>query len=132
MTSELGERAPEAPAQKSSPLARTPLWARITVPVVVLIGGAAVVVGVSAARSQPPATVESACRSAIEATLESRGHTDIDVSRSFQVTEADGADRVSGSVTSVDESGHVDHALVRCVVRIQGDSMRVVSARLSD
>lgn len=132
MTSESGGRAPEAPAQKSSRLARTPLWARVAVPVVVLISGAAVVVGISAARSQPAATVESACRSAIEATLESRGHSDTDVSRSLQVTEADGAKRVSGSVTSVDDSGHVDHAAIRCVVRVEGDSIRVVSARLSD
>ncbi|GAA1805877.1 hypothetical protein [Agromyces neolithicus] len=63
---------------------------------------------------------------------ESRGHSDIDVSQSLQVTEADGARRVSGTVTSVDESGRVDHAQIRCVVRADGDALRVVSARLSD
>ena len=132
MTPEPGGVAPETPATQSSWFARTPLWARIAVPVVVLVGGAAVVASVVAAGAQPPATVESMCRSAIAETLESRGHSDIDVSRSLQVTEADGAQRVSGTVSSVDESGRVDHAQIRCVVRVEGDTMRVVSARLSD
>lgn len=72
------------------------------------------------------------CRSAAEAGLEVRGHSDIDVSRSFTVTDADGAKRVSGTVTSVNESGAVDYAQVRCVVRVHGDALRVVSARFSD
>jgi hypothetical protein len=117
---------------QSSRLARTPLWARVAAPVVVLLGGAAVVAGVAASNSQPAATVESMCGSAIEALLESREHSDIDVARSLRVTEADGARRVSGSVTSVDESGHVDYADLRCVVRVNGEAMRVVSARVSD
>jgi hypothetical protein len=132
MTVETEARAPQAPATKSSRFARTPLWARIAVPVVVLFGGAAVVTGAMAASSQPAATVESACRSAIEAKLESRGHTDIEVARTLQVTDADGAKRVSGSATSLDESGRVDYHNLRCVVRVQGESLRVVSARVSD
>jgi hypothetical protein len=132
MTFETEARAPEAPTTKSSWFARTPLWARIAVPVVVLFGGAAVVTGAMAASSQPAATVESACQSAIAAKLESRGHTGIDVSRTLQVTDADGAKRVSGSATTVDESGHVDYHSLRCVVRVQGESLRVVSARVSD
>jgi hypothetical protein len=102
------------------------------VPLVVLVGGAAVVASGVAAGAQPPATMESMCQLAIEASLESRGHSDIDVARSMQITGADGAQRVSGSVTSVDESGNVDYAELRCVVRVDGDAMRVVSARLSD
>lgn len=132
MTSESGGVAREAPATQSSWFARTPLWARIAVPVLVLAGGVAVVASVVAAGAQPPATVESMCQSAIEARLESRGHSDIDVARSLRVSEVDGAQRVSGSVTSVDDSGHVDYADLRCVVRVHGDSMRVVSARMSD
>lgn len=132
MESETRGRAPEVPALQSSPFARVPLWARITAPVVVLLGVAAVVAGVMGTFSQPPSTVESMCRSAIEASLESRGHSDVDVARSLRVTEADGAKRVSGSVTSVDDAGHVDYADLRCVVRGQGEAMRVVSARLSD
>jgi hypothetical protein len=132
MTSETEARAPEAPPTQSSRFARTPLWARIAAPVVVLIGGAAVVTGVMAAGSQPAATVESACRSAIEAKLESRGHTDIDVARSLRVTEADGGQRVSGSAISVDEAGHVDYHNLRCVVRVENEAIRVVSARVSD
>lgn len=131
MTPEIGGVAPEAPATQSRWFARTPLWARIAVPVVVLAGGTALIASVVAG-TQPAATVDSACRSAIEDMLESRGHSDIDVSRSLRVTESDGAQRVSGTVTSVDGSGRVDHANVRCIVRVNGDSIRVVSARLSD
>ncbi|WP_146184925.1 hypothetical protein [Agromyces badenianii] len=131
MTSETsGPR--EVPATQPSRFARTPLWARVAVPVVVLAGAAGVVAGVVAAGAQPPATVESMCRSAIESTLESRGHADVDVAQSLRVTGADGALRVSGSVTSVDDSGHADYAALRCVVRDEGDAMRVVSARVSD
>ena len=132
MTFDTEARAPEAPATKTSRFPGTPLWARIAVPVVVLFGGAAVVTGAMAASSEPAATVESACRSAIVAKLESRGHSDIDVARTLQVTDADGAKRVSGSATSVDESARVDYHNLRCVVRVQDDSFRVVSARVSD
>lgn len=132
MRSQTGGLATETPATQSSWFSRTPLWARIAVPVVVFVGGAALVAGVVAAGAQPPATVESMCRSAIESHLETRGHSDIDVAQSLRVTEADGAQRVSGSVTSVDDSGRVDYADLRCVVRVHGESLRVVSARVSD
>ena len=85
-----------------------------------------------AAGAHPAATVESVCRSEVEASLERRGHSDIEVGRSFTVTDADGAKRVSGTVTSVNESGAVDYAELRCVVRVHDDTMRVVSARFSD
>ena len=132
MTPETGELASEAPATQSSWFARIPLWARIAVPAVVVAAGAAVVASVVAAGAQPPATVESMCQSEVEASLERRGHSDIDVGRSFDVTEADGAQRVSGTVTSVNESGNYDYAELRCVVRVDGDAMHVVSARTSD
>jgi hypothetical protein len=129
MTSETG--ADSAPEIQSSRRARTPLRARVAASVVAIAGAAALTFGVVAAGSQPPATVESACRSAIESMLESRGHSDIDVGRSLRVTEADGAKRVSGSVTSSDDGGRVRYADLRCVVRDQGESMLVVSARVS-
>lgn len=129
MTSESG--ADSAPEDQSRRRARVPLWARVAVPVVVGAGAAALIAGVAAAGSQPPATVESMCRSAIEAKLEARGHSDIDIGSSLRITEADGAQRVSGSVASSDESGHVRQADLRCVVRDEGESMRVVSARVS-
>ena len=132
MRSETGGLAPEAPATQSSRLARTPLWARIAVPAVVVAAGAAVFASVAVAGTQPPATMESLCQSEAEAGLEQRGHTDIVVSRSFNVTEADGAQRVSGTVTSVNESGNHDYAELRCVIRVDGDAMRVVSVRFSD
>jgi hypothetical protein len=133
MTPQTGGPTTEAPAQQQpNRLARAPLWARIVVPVVVVAGGAAAVAGVVAAGAQTPTSVESMCRSAIETMLEARGHSDVDVARSLRVTEADGAYRVSGTVTSVNESGASDHAQLRCVVRVDDDTMRVVSTRLSD
>ncbi|MGH3703109.1 MAG: hypothetical protein ACRDT9_00630 [Agromyces sp.] len=129
MTSESG--ADRAPETQSSRRARVPLWARVAVPLVAVAGVAALIVGVAAAGAQPPATIESMCRSAIEAKLEARGHSDIDIGSSLRVTEADGAQRVSGSVASSDDSGHVRYADLRCVVRDEGASMRVVSARVS-
>lgn len=132
MTPETGELTPAAPATQSSRFARVPLWARIAVPVLVVVGGAAVVASVVAAGAQPPATVESMCQSEVEASLERRGHSEIDVGRSFDITEADGARRVSGTVTSVNETGTYDYAELRCVVRVDGDAMRVTSARVSD
>ena len=131
MRSETGGLAPEAPATQSSRLARTPLWARIAVPAVIVAAGAAVFASVAAAGT-PPATMESLCQSEAEASLERLGHTDIVVSRSFNVTDADGAQRVSGTVTSVNESGNHDYAELRCVIRVDGDAMRVVSVRFSD
>ena len=127
-----GTSAPaEAPAARSDRLARTPLWARIAVPAFVLAAGAAIVTSVVAAGAQSPATVEALCRAAVEAGLEDRGHSDIDVTSSMQVTEADGGKRVSGTVTSLDESGISDHGQLRCVVRGEGEAMRVVSVRFS-
>lgn len=131
MRSETGGPAPEAPATQSNRRARTPLWARIAVPAVVVAAGAAVFASVAAAGT-PPATMESLCQSEAEASLERLGHTDIVVSRSFNVTDADGAQRVSGTVTSVNESGNHDYAELRCVIRVDGDAMRVVSVRFSD
>ncbi|WP_173923109.1 hypothetical protein [Agromyces sp. Marseille-P2726] len=132
MTPETGEPATKAPEKQSARLARVPLWMRIAVPVVVVVGGAAVIAGVVMAGSQSPATVESMCRPAIESLLESRGHSEIDVAQSLRVTEADDGHRVSGTVTSVDDSGDADHAQLRCVVRVDGDTISVVSARVSD
>jgi hypothetical protein len=117
---------------QSSWLARMPRWARIAVPAVVVAAGAAVFASVVAAGAQPPATLESLCQSEVEASLERRGHSEIDVGRSFDITEADGAQRVSGTVKSVNEAGNYDYAELRCVVRVEGDTMRVVSARTSD
>jgi hypothetical protein len=132
MTPEAGGSATDAPARKDGWLARVPLWARIAVPAVIVVGGAAVVAGFVAAGSAEPATVESLCASAAEKRLETRGHSDIELDESVEVTEADGAQRVSGNLTFVDEEGDTHHALVRCVVRGEGDEMRVVSVRFFD
>ncbi|WP_448003306.1 hypothetical protein [Agromyces bauzanensis] len=132
MTPETDGPAVARPATERSWFDRTPLWARIVVPIVVLAGGAAVVATVVAAGAPQPATAESLCRSAAEARLESRGRSDIDLSRSFEVTTADDAQRVSGTVSFVDDAGVARHAAVRCVIRADGDTMQVRSVRFSE
>ncbi|MEV1131205.1 hypothetical protein [Agromyces sp. NPDC049794] len=133
MTPETTERpAVAAPETKPSSLDRIPLWARIMVPVVVLAGGAAVVASVIATGSPEPATAESLCRSAAKAQLEARERTDIDLSRRFEITSADDAQRVSGTVTFVDDSGTTRYAAVRCIIRADGDTMQVRSVRFSE
>ena len=132
MTPETTERAAIAePATKPTRFDRIPLWVRIVVPVVVLAGGAAIVGSVASAGSSQPATAESLCRSAAEARLEARGRTDIDLSRPFEITTADDAQRVSGTVSFIDDSGTTRHAAVRCVIRTDGDTMQVRSVRFS-
>ena len=132
MTPETGGSAADAPARKPGWFARVPLWARIAVPAVVVVGGAAIVAGVVASGSAEPQTVESLCASAAEERLEARGHSDVELGESLEVIEADGAQRVSGTVTFVDEEGDTHHALVRCVIRVEGDDMRVASVRFFD
>ncbi|MFF2371281.1 hypothetical protein [Agromyces sp. NPDC058110] len=130
MNSETGVReAPEPPTVRS---ARALFWVPVAVPVLIVALGAALMGGAVAAIARPPASVDSLCASAIEAKLAGRGHTDVEVAPSLRMTEADGARRVSGSVTSVDATGRVDYAELRCVVRGDGPSLRVVSARVSD
>lgn len=132
MTPETGGSAADAPARKPGWFARVPLWARIAVPAVVVVGGAAIVASAVAAGSAEPVTVESLCASAAEERLERRGRSDIEVGRSLQVTEADGAQRVSGTVKFIDEEGRTQYAQVRCVVRGEGDDLRVRSVRFSE
>lgn len=130
MNSETGVReTPENPSVRS---ARALFWVPVAVPVLIVAAGAALMGGAVTAIAPPPASVDSLCTSAIEVKLASRGHTEVDVARSLRVIDADRARRVSGSVTSVDPSGRVDYAELRCVVRGDGAALRVISARVSD
>lgn len=132
MTPESGRPALEGPTTASAWFDRIPPWARIAVPVAVVAGGAAVVASLMAAGSSPPATPEALCGSAVTARLESRGHSDIDVARSLQLTTAGDAQRVSGTVTFVDDAGADHHAALRCMVRSDGGVLRVTSVRVSE
>ena len=120
-----------AGAQPAEWFARIPLWLRIAAPVIV-VAVVAIIVAVAIAAPPTPATPDSACRTAATDRLESRGHTAVELADSLEVAEADGAQRVSGTVTFVDDSGATHHALVRCVVRTEGDAMRVTSVRFFD
>lgn len=132
MTRETERPAVAAPGTKPTWIDRIPPWARIGVPAVVLTAGTAIVWSVVAAAAPRPATAESLCRSAAEDRLEARGRSDIDASRTFEVTSAGGAQRLSGTVTFVDDSGTARIAAVRCVIRADGDSMQIRSVRFSE
>lgn len=143
MTAERGGSAPQpgsgaAPGSAGRPgwFARVPLWLRVAAPVVLLALIAIVVAawsGVFAggAEAEPEATAEAACRSAATERLETRGHTDIDIARSLEISEqADGGLRIEGTVT-FDEDGDTRHRGLRCIVRMDGGTASVVSVRFS-
>ncbi|GAA1054954.1 hypothetical protein GCM10017608_18060 [Agromyces luteolus] len=97
-----------------------------------VVVGAVIVAGGVAGTSSPAADADALCRDAATARLEGRGHTDVQLATSLDQAEADGAQRVSGTLTFVDEAGATHHALVRCVVRSDGDRLRVASVRFFD
>ncbi|WP_448004843.1 hypothetical protein [Agromyces bauzanensis] len=111
-----------------------PLWARVAVPVVLVVGGAAAAVTVAGSQPEDPiGAAASVCREAVQAELESRGHPAIDVSRSFEVVAA-GADayRATGAATFEDADGTSHRADVRCTVRLEGGTMRATGLRIQD
>ncbi|GAA1059991.1 hypothetical protein [Agromyces bracchium] len=124
--------APERDASRPGWFARVPMWARVTVPTVIVVGGAAIVAGAVAVGPSGPADAGDLCRDAATSRLEGRGHTDIELARSLQQVEADGAQRVSGTVTFVDGAGATHHAEVRCVIRVDGDQATLASVRFFD
>gem|GEM_PF-2698576 len=126
--------APERAVPEAGRLRRIPLWVRVAAPVVIVAGGAALLAGGVAAISGSPADADAdaLCREAATSRLEQRGHTAIELATSLQQGEADGAQRVSGTLTFVDDAGATHHALLRCVVRADGDRLRVASVRFAD
>ena len=101
-------------------------------PAVVVVGGAAIVASAVAGGFAKPTTIESLFASATKERLERRGRSNTEVGGSLEVDEADGAQRVSGTVKFVDEEGRTQYAQVRCVVRGEGDDLRVRSVRFSE
>ncbi|WP_400995021.1 hypothetical protein [Agromyces sp. GXQ0307] len=101
-------------------------------PTAIVVGGAAIVAGAVAAGTSGPADADDLCRDAATSRLEQRGHTDVELARSLQQVEADGAQRVSGTVTFVDGAGATHHAELRCVIRVDGDRSTVTSVRFFD
>lgn len=134
MTPELGEPASDSPAQQTGWFSRVPLWVRITVPAVLLVGGAAVV-ALTVSRPQDPIdAAQSLCRSAVQDELDQHGdRSDGDVSRNFDVIPAaDDSYRVQGSATFTDADGSTHYAIVRCIIRVEDGNMRVRSVRIQD
>jgi hypothetical protein len=129
-----GTGASEAPTEPTGWLARTPLWARIAVPVLlaVVIVATIMVVVASAARPDDPVEVATAlCREAALDELDSLGREEGDVTADLEVTEAGGDYRVEGAVTYVGEDGASRTDLLRCVVRDVDGELQVRSVRFA-
>lgn len=114
-------------------LARTPMWARIVVPLALLAVAALIVVAVLSTRGrpEPEAVMREQCASAAESLLEGRGATDIEVAASaMQVTETSDGYRVQGTA-SFEQDGAGHHTDLRCILRAEGDGWRIASVRVS-
>lgn len=119
-------------------VARLPVWARIAGSVVLLLVVVVAVVAIVSVianagdSTDPEAAAQTACETAAEERLETRGHAEIEFSDAFDLTaQADGGYRVQGTVT-FDDDGETHHADVRCVVRSDGGTADVVSVRFND
>lgn len=132
MNTERGGSEPDPPANQPGWFARVPLWARIVIPVALILGAAAIVAAVVATQPQDTTeAVESLCTSAVQERLEGRDASDIEVSRSFEVIEgADSSYQVTGTVDYVDDGGEMQHANARCIIRVEDGAMRVASVRV--
>lgn len=132
MTPELGEPASDSPGKQTGWFSRVPLWVRITVPAVLLVGGAAVVALMVSRPQDPIETAQSLCRSAVLEELESFDRSQGDVSRSFDTIKTADGYRAQGTATYEDADGSTHHANVRCIIRVEDGGMRVTSVRIQD
>lgn len=113
-------------------LASVPLWARIAVPVlllVVVIAAVFAVASMSAQQDDPEEVAEAMCREAALEELDSLDRRAGDVAEDLEVTEADGGYRVQGSATYEDEDGETQYGQVRCVVREVDGALQVRTVR---
>ena len=113
---------------------RLPLWVRILVPVVVLIGGAAVVVAVlqPAEPVDPVQAVRSACQSAIREEIESHDVAVVEVSFYGVDTTGDEVYLARGDAAFRVADGTVRRLGVRCTIRVEDGAMRAPSIRFSE
>jgi predicted exporter len=136
MTTERGAGSgSETDATRRGWLANIPMWARIVVPVlVVLIVIAGVIAGMSVSNVQddPDEVVQALCHDAALEEMDSTGRQGAEVSQSFDVTAVDDEEyRVQGTATFEDEDGSTQAGNVRCVVREEDGALEVASVRLS-
>ncbi|KRE23632.1 hypothetical protein [Agromyces sp. Soil535] len=130
---ERGTSASNEPGQTTGWFSRVPMWVRIAVPAVLLVGGAAAVVVAVSQPQDPIEAAQSVCHSGAQAELEFGDRSAIDVSRSFEVVAAgDDSYRVTGTATFQDTEGTTHHVNVRCIIRVEDGRMRAASIRVQD
>ena len=123
-----------APAQQPGWFTRVPMWARIVVPVVLLLGVAAVVLVVVMRPSAPVEPVDaarSACQSAIREEIESHDVDVVEVSFFGVDATEDEVYLARGDAAFRDADGAVQRVQVRCTVRLVDGTMRAPSIRFS-
>jgi hypothetical protein len=117
---------------------RLPLWARIAIPIVVLAGVAAIIVAALLPREpvDPADAVESACRSAVQAELESHDASTRELSIFEVTTTGEDIYLVRGEVAFRDRGDAGDEperrVQMRCTVRVENGSMQAPSIRFSE
>lgn len=131
---EPSESASSTPERQQAWFRRLPLWVRILVPVVVLIGGAAVVVAAlqPAQPVDPVQAVRSACQSSIREEIESHDAAVVEVSFYGVDTTGDEVYLARGDAAYRVADGPVRRLGVRCTVRVEDGEMRAPSIRFSE
>jgi hypothetical protein len=122
--------------ERSGWLARVPLWARIAVPVllvVVIVAAVMALVTASSGRGaggDPVADARALCYDAALEELASFDRAEGEVSQSLEVTRlTDDEYRVQGTASYEDEDGQMQYGQVRCVVRDVDGELALRSVR---
>lgn len=124
-----------APAREPGWFTRLPLWVRIVVPAVLLLGVATVVLVVMlrpAAPVDPVDAARSACQSGIREELESHDVEVVEVSFFGVDATGDEVYLARGDAAFRGADGTVQRVQVRCTVRVQDGTMRAPSIRFSE
>lgn len=134
MGPEQGMSSPSSPARPRGWFRRLPLWVRIAVPGVLVLGGVAVVLIAALPPRAPADPVEatrSACQSGIREELESKDVEVVEVSFFGVETTGDAAYLARGDAAYRDADGAVQRVQVRCTVRFEDGAMGEPSIRFS-
>jgi hypothetical protein len=128
------ESASPTPERQQAWFMRLPLWVRILVPAVLLLGGAAVVVAAlqPAEPVDPVQAVRSACQSGIREEIESHDLAVVEVSFYGVDTTGDEVYLARGDAAFRVADGTVRRLGVRCTVRVEDGEMQAPSIRFSE
>jgi hypothetical protein len=114
---------------------RLPLWVRVMVPIVLLVGGAAAVVVAALQPAEPVDPVDavrSVCQSGIREEIESHDVAVVEVSFFGVDTTGDEVYLARGDAAFRVADGSVRRLGVRCTVRVEDGEMRAPSIRFSE